>query len=152
MQRSCADVNSPYQRKCWINAGGPLVNSLGYPYSEGIPRINQHTTWRKTRVPERKVLLHKSSRVRIWIMWPVLSTMACHMTWYSWKWQGAEEKIAKSAHGIRGTTLLWRKKKNWLSGMVLNGKSSVWMSECESRMNCRSRSKSDPLRSSGLRL
>ncbi len=28
MQRSCADVNSPYKRKCWTNSGGPLVNSL----------------------------------------------------------------------------------------------------------------------------
>ncbi len=28
MQRSCADVNSPYQQKCWTNSGGPLVNSL----------------------------------------------------------------------------------------------------------------------------
>jgi hypothetical protein len=27
-QRSCADVNSPYKRKCWTNSGGPLVNSL----------------------------------------------------------------------------------------------------------------------------
>jgi hypothetical protein len=27
MQRSCADVNSPYKRKCWTN-GGPLFNSL----------------------------------------------------------------------------------------------------------------------------
>jgi hypothetical protein len=24
MQRSCADVNSPYRRKCWTNSGGPL--------------------------------------------------------------------------------------------------------------------------------
>jgi hypothetical protein len=28
MQRSCADVNSPYKRKCWTNSGGLLVNSL----------------------------------------------------------------------------------------------------------------------------
>jgi hypothetical protein len=28
MQSSCADVNSPYKRKCWTNSGGPLVNSL----------------------------------------------------------------------------------------------------------------------------
>ncbi len=28
MQRSCADMNSPYKRKCWANSGGPLVNSL----------------------------------------------------------------------------------------------------------------------------
>ncbi len=28
MQRPCADVNSPYKRKCWINSGGPLVTSL----------------------------------------------------------------------------------------------------------------------------
>jgi hypothetical protein len=27
MQRSCADVNSPYQRNCWTNSGGPLINS-----------------------------------------------------------------------------------------------------------------------------
>jgi hypothetical protein len=26
MQRSCADVNSLYKRKCWTNSGGPLVN------------------------------------------------------------------------------------------------------------------------------
>ncbi len=26
MQRSCADVNSTYKRKCWTNSGGPLVN------------------------------------------------------------------------------------------------------------------------------
>ncbi len=28
MQRHCADVNSPYKRKCWTNSGGPLTNSL----------------------------------------------------------------------------------------------------------------------------
>ncbi len=28
MQRSCADMNSPYKRKCWTNSGGPLVNSF----------------------------------------------------------------------------------------------------------------------------
>jgi hypothetical protein len=28
MQCSCADVNSPYKRKCWTNSGGPLINSL----------------------------------------------------------------------------------------------------------------------------
>ncbi len=28
MQRSWADVSSPYKRKCWTNLGGPLVNSL----------------------------------------------------------------------------------------------------------------------------
>jgi len=28
VQRSCADMNSPYKRKCWTNSGGPLVNSL----------------------------------------------------------------------------------------------------------------------------
>ncbi len=28
MQRPCADVNSPYKRKCWTNSGGPLVNSV----------------------------------------------------------------------------------------------------------------------------
>jgi hypothetical protein len=27
-QRSCADVNSPYKRKCWKNSVVPLVNSL----------------------------------------------------------------------------------------------------------------------------
>jgi hypothetical protein len=35
MQRSCADVNSTYKRKCWTNSGGPLVNSLlwvPYPF------------------------------------------------------------------------------------------------------------------------
>ncbi len=26
MQRSCADVNSPYKRKCWTNSEGRLVN------------------------------------------------------------------------------------------------------------------------------
>ncbi len=35
MQRPCADVNSPYKRKCWTNSVGPLVYSLlwapGYP-------------------------------------------------------------------------------------------------------------------------
>ncbi len=28
MQRSCADVNSPYKRQCWTYSGGPLVNSV----------------------------------------------------------------------------------------------------------------------------
>ncbi len=28
MQRPCADVNSPYKRKCWTNSGGPLINFL----------------------------------------------------------------------------------------------------------------------------
>jgi hypothetical protein len=28
MQRSCADVNYPYKRKCWTYSGGPLVNSV----------------------------------------------------------------------------------------------------------------------------
>ncbi len=28
MQRSCAYVNSPYKRKCWLNSGCPLVDSL----------------------------------------------------------------------------------------------------------------------------
>ncbi len=28
MQRHCADVSSPYKRKCWTNSGGPLTNSL----------------------------------------------------------------------------------------------------------------------------
>ncbi len=28
MQRSCADVNSPYKRKYWTDSGFPLVNSL----------------------------------------------------------------------------------------------------------------------------
>ncbi len=35
MQRHCADVNSPYKRKCWTNSGGPLTNS----YSEGWTTI-----------------------------------------------------------------------------------------------------------------
>jgi hypothetical protein len=32
MQRHCADVNSPYKRKCWTNSGGPLTNSLLWGY------------------------------------------------------------------------------------------------------------------------
>jgi hypothetical protein len=28
MQRHCADVNSPYKRKCWTNSRDPLTNSL----------------------------------------------------------------------------------------------------------------------------
>ncbi len=28
MQRTCADVKSPYKQKCWTNSGGPLVNSF----------------------------------------------------------------------------------------------------------------------------
>ncbi len=30
MQRSCADVNSPYKRKCWTNSGGLLVYLVYY--------------------------------------------------------------------------------------------------------------------------
>ncbi len=45
MQRSGADVNSPYKRKCWTNSGGPLVNTLGTLRSSYVPGI--YFVWRK---------------------------------------------------------------------------------------------------------
>ncbi len=41
MQRSCADGNSPYKRKCWTNSGGPLVNSLLW-----VPQPPASRSWR----------------------------------------------------------------------------------------------------------
>ncbi len=44
MQRSCADVNSPYKRKYWygteLTQGVPLVNSLGT-----LRSLNMHFGW-----------------------------------------------------------------------------------------------------------
>ncbi len=53
MQSSCADVNSPYKRKCWINSGGSLVNSvLG-----GSCSFNLYSKRRKTLIKCRFYLV-----------------------------------------------------------------------------------------------
>ncbi len=37
MQRHCADVSSPYKRKCWTNSGGPITNSLLWGFNPLLP-------------------------------------------------------------------------------------------------------------------
>ncbi len=52
-QRSCADVNSPYKRKCWTKSGGPLVTLLHY--SEGRHRQSFFLPVRSTTEAELKL-------------------------------------------------------------------------------------------------
>ncbi len=45
MQRHCADVNSPYIRKCWTNSGGPLTNSLLWGMNPGLSHSRCSNPW-----------------------------------------------------------------------------------------------------------
>ncbi len=38
MHRSCADVNSPYKKKCWTNLRGPFINSLLWSLNRRLPK------------------------------------------------------------------------------------------------------------------
>ncbi len=69
MQRSCADMNSPYNRKWWTNSGGPLVNSLLLapppPLLSQCPSLSPSTfsCEAKMNSPQVNVIIH--SKVRL---------------------------------------------------------------------------------------
>ncbi len=76
MQHPCADVSSPYKRKCWTNSGGPLVNSVlwgtGTESNVNDPHTQKKNSSRETvlsnahakSVKYKKYIVQKMSRVR----------------------------------------------------------------------------------------
>ncbi len=73
MQRSCADVNSSYKRKCWTNSGGPLVNSLLWdPDPDSSKCLDPNlvntdpTHWGKVITDEFEILLLLTVGLRGW--------------------------------------------------------------------------------------